>query len=116
MTPTEQDKELRYKIAELMFLKLGIDMGRTDTQYPLLPTSDRDEFLEDVTALFALHLQAYADEIRREVIGENETVNDIENPSWDDMRRQAATLGKNQLKALQHKALNTLAIKWGVKL
>lgn len=43
--------ELRYKMAELMFLKLGIDMGRTDTQYPLLPPKDRDTFLDEAVKL-----------------------------------------------------------------
>jgi len=109
----EQDNELREKIAELMFLKLGIDMGRTDTQYPLLPTGDRDEFLEDVTALFASHLQAYTDEIRREVIGDGEfhvshmcPLNNI------DCAKFAA---REQMRHGQRQALNNIATKWGVK-
>ena len=115
MTPTEQDNELREKIAELMFLKLGIDMGRTDTQYPLLPTGDRDQFLEDVTALFASHLQAYTDEIRREVIGSPETIpaDFYHNKSYDDIRDKI--IATTNLRAEQRQALNNIATKWGVK-
>lgn len=38
-----------------MFLKLGIDIARSDTQYPLLPSRDRDEFLNGVMELIQNH-------------------------------------------------------------
>ena len=115
MTPTKQDKELREKIAELMFLKLGIDMGRTDTQYPLLPTGDRDEFLEDVTALFASHLQAYTEEIRKKSPTHAADWVSIF-PDADERRRQKwFRIGYNQAVSEQRQALNNIATKWGVK-
>lgn len=62
-TELRADSEVRYKIAELMFLKLGIDMARKETQYPLLPHKDRDEFLDNIVNLIHSYVtQARIDE------------------------------------------------------
>ena len=49
--PNTINEELKHKIAERMFLDLGIDMARKETQYPFLPYKDRDYFLNYVMDL-----------------------------------------------------------------
>ena len=66
------NEQLREKVSELMFLKLGIDMARTDTQYPLLPASDRDKFLDGIMDILAFQRQAILKEVREGVIGEDD--------------------------------------------
>jgi len=61
-----------------------------------------------IISLFSSHLQAYTDEIRREVISIG-----YEPPSAYDIVSRAI---RENLRKKQRQALNNLATKWGVKL
>ena len=98
MTPTEQDKELREAIL-LEFKNV----------HRLAPEDYTENCTNVVMQLIADHLQTYTDEIRRDVIGENE-------PEPDIPRNDYYWRFRNELRSKQRQALNSLATKWGVKL
>lgn len=113
MTPTEQDKELDLYRA-LQTLK------DNDGNYVLSTISFSSQYgLQRLIEFIEEHLQAYTDEIRREVIGDKKiSLTDIYGIDWRNNYGYNETQVRDAaiyLQCKQRQALNNLATKWGVK-
>lgn len=97
---SEELTELAIKITEIAFNGFH--------NQPTRESAAQD--LSDMTALLASHLQAYTEEIRREVIGDDWNM-DGNLRQWEQKVQEYV----NRTKRTQRKRLDRIAKEWGVK-